>query len=379
MTSPAAILARCQSTVGNSALGARWLRPTTGARPVWAASAWRGLSFFSTPDNSGLVEEPRLVRGATRDLEAVRLIAVHRFITRPQLEELLFAGESLTTRSRQVLAWRVLGDLKREGYVRATPRQLGGISGGSSLPAYFLTASGLRVAATIIPDLPKRRPARRAAFLAPHSLITTEIELVFRRAAAIGADQRLEIWEADWQLAMRVGGRAVIPDARLAYRVGAWRNHMFIEADLGTEGTRFFARKIGRYVDLYAGGSWREFLPVWPKVVTVTLTAARAASLHRATEALLISHSPYASARLSFLFVSLDELRAGGITTPCRVANARERRPLLDFDEIAARAGQRVPAQDVPASLVHLSSPAAPSEMEKTGGSNLSNQTRHGT
>lgn len=31
---------------------------------------------------------------------------------------------------------------------------------------------------------------------------------------------------------MRLGDGAVIPDARVEYRVGAWRNHMFIEADL---------------------------------------------------------------------------------------------------------------------------------------------------
>jgi hypothetical protein len=167
-----------------------------------------------------------------RDAAAIRLIALHRFLTRPQLEELLFAGEALTYRSRQVLAWRVLRRLQRDGYVRATPRQSGGATGGSSLPAYYLTAHGLRTAALTCPDLPAHRPARRAAFLAPHSVMTAEIELALRRAALATVDQDLELWEADWQIAMRLGDRAVIPDARLVYRVGHWRNHVFIEADL---------------------------------------------------------------------------------------------------------------------------------------------------
>jgi hypothetical protein len=245
-----------------------------------------------------------------------------------------------------VLAWRVLGRLQRDGYVGATPRQLGGIQGGSSLPAYFLTTTGLRLAAASLPDLPNHRPARRAAFLAPHSVMTTEVELVFRRAAAGSADQELVLWEADWQIAMRVSDHAVMPDARLAYRLGEWRNHLFIETDLGTEGTRFFARKIGRYIELYESGAWREFLRVWPRVLTVTLTDARAASLQRASEALLTSRYAYSASRLSFYFVSLDDLRGGGITAPCRAVNAQERKPLLDLAEIAARAATSGSAND---------------------------------
>ena len=279
-----------------------------------------------------------MIRHAPRDLGAVRLIAGHRFLTRPQLEELLLALEVLTPRSRQVLAWRVLGRLQRDGYVGATPRQAGGFHGGSSLPAYFLTGSGLRLAATLCPDLPSHRPARRSAFLAPHSVLTTEIELAFRRAARADQDHELALWEADWQIAMRVGDRAVIPDARLAYRVGEWRDHLFIEADLGTEGTRFFARKIGRYVDLYQRGTWREFLRVWPRILTVTLTDGRAASLHRATEAMLNSQYALSGSRLSCYFLSIDALRSAGVGALCLVVNQKERQPVIDLQDLAARA-----------------------------------------
>lgn len=269
-----------------------------------------------------------------RDGAAIRLIALHRFLTRPQLQELLFAGEPLTARSREVLAWRVLRRLQRDGYVHATPRQAGGSSGGSSLPAYFLTRSGLAAAALTCPDLPAHRPSRRAAFLAPHSVMTAEIEVAFRRAARAAVDQDVELWEADWQIAMRLGDRAVIPDARIAYRVGRSRCHMFIETDLGSEGTRFFARKIGRYVQLYEGGSWREFVRVWPRIVTVTLTDVRAASLHRATEAMLNSQYVY-SRPLSAYFLSIDALRACGLSAPCYAVSNKERPPLLDVDELA--------------------------------------------
>lgn len=279
-----------------------------------------------------------MIRGAGRDLEAVRLLAVHRFLTRPQLEELLFAATALTPRSRQVLAWRVLARLQRDGYVRATQRQTGGITGGSVLPAYFLTTAGLRVAGNVLADLPKYRPARRAAFLAPHSVATAEIELVLRRTARMHEDEELVLWEPDWQIGMRFGDKWVVPDGRLVYRIGKWNYHMFVEADLGTEGTRFFTRKIGRYLELRDSGEWKEFLGTWPRVLTVTLTDARAASLHRASESFLDRR--YYRTRLACSFLSIDALGRDGIRALCHVTHENERRPLIDLEALAARIAQ---------------------------------------
>lgn len=273
---------------------------------------------------------------SARDLEAIRQIALHRFLTRPQIEELLLSRDALTPRSRQVIAWRLLGRLRRAGYVSSTARQIGGFAGGSSGPAYFLTSSGLRAAGTQFADLPKRRPVQRSAFLAAHSLLAADIELAFRRSARKSDGEEVELWEADWQIAMRLGAHAVIPDARLAYRVGAWRDHLFIEADLGTEGTRFFARKICGYVDLYQSGRWREFLRVWPRILTVTLNDSRAASLQRATEAMLNSQYAYFGSTLSCYFLPIDALQNAGVRAACYVANQKAREPLLDLEELAA-------------------------------------------
>jgi len=110
-----------------------------------------------------------MITAGRRETDVVRLLALHRFLTRPQLEEFLFAESTLTPRSRQVVTWRLLGRLQRHGLVAATPRQTGGAVAGSTLPGYFLTTSGLRLAATFYPDLPARRPARRAPFLFAHS------------------------------------------------------------------------------------------------------------------------------------------------------------------------------------------------------------------
>lgn len=281
-----------------------------------------------------------------RDLEAIRHIALHRFLTRPQLEELLLADLPLTPRSRQVVAWRVLGRLQRSGYVAATARQNGGVRGGSGLPAYFLTARGLRVAASVCPDLPKHRPAARSAFLAPHSMLTTDIELALRRSARDAPEQALELWEADWQIALRLGERAVIPDARAAYSAHGWRMHLFIEADLGTEGTRFFARKVGRYFELYEGGAWRELVRTWPRIVTVTLTDARAALLQRATRAFLDARYGHWRRRLDVYLVAIDELQRDGVGVRCRSINDDGRHPLVDVEDLRQRATTPAPAPE---------------------------------
>ncbi len=58
---------------------------------------------------------------------------------------------------------------------------------------------------------------------------------------------------------------------------------------MGNEHTPFFARKIGRYLDLHRSGSWRSRLPLWPLVLVVTESDARATQLRRVTEAMLSS------------------------------------------------------------------------------------------
>jgi hypothetical protein len=85
--------------------------------------------------------------------------------------------------------------------------------------------------------------------------------------------------------------------------------------------------------------------------VTVTLTDVRAASLHRATEAILNSRYLYSSRRLSFYFLSIDALRTRGLGAPCYAFNNKERLPLLDLAELTkldAHAAAAMPSSNDP-------------------------------
>lgn len=84
---------------------------------------------------------------------------------------------------------------------------------------------------------------------------------------------------------LKLGSKKLLPDAPLVYRLGRALLDAFVEVDLGTEGTRFFAGKVDRYISARYDGGWRTHLPRWPMTLTITPTAARAASLWEATSA----------------------------------------------------------------------------------------------
>jgi len=101
-----------------------------------------------------------------------------------------------------------------------------------------------------------------------------------------------------------------VPDAHLVYATHDRTLEAFIEVDLATEGSRVFAWKIRRYLDLYRGGSWIKHVRVWPRILTIAPTQARARILRRVTETVLeaqlfrerLKHST------AFGFTTLEEL-----------------------------------------------------------------------
>lgn len=220
---------------------------------------------------------------SARETEALLLIGCYRYLTRRQLEEFLLADAGMTPLSREVVTRRILRRLTIRGLARATERLVGGRGGGSVGLAYYLTTDGAHFAATLEPGLPRRRPAAKGTFLLQHALVTADFALALRRAATARGHELLE-WNCDWKAAQRLGPSAVVPDAHFVYATADRELDAFLEVDLGTEGTRFFARKIARYIELFRSGSWQKRFPIWPVVLVVTPTEQRIAAIKRATE-----------------------------------------------------------------------------------------------
>jgi len=222
-----------------------------------------------------------------REAAALLNLAGFRFLTQPQLADLVVSGASVAARSRLRVVRRVVRRLEADRLVATTSRLIGGPGGGSARLAYFLTPAGSRIARNLNPLLPTRRPLLRGTFFMAHGLACADVLLALRRAAAANAGHELLDWQCDWAIALRCGSLTLVPDAFIRYRTPEVELVAFIEVDLGTEGTRRFAGKIAQYLRLYRSGVWRSALTVWPLVLTITTSNGRATALRRVTEPLL--------------------------------------------------------------------------------------------
>ncbi len=249
-----------------------------------------------------------------RETTVLTLLGCHRYLTARHLQRFLFDGSEAKPLSRQVMVRRIIASLRRPGLIDAASRSVGGPVGGSAALVYRLSVRGARLAASLMPGYPSRRIGRVGTFMAAHSLATAEVALAFRHEALTHADHELLLWECDWQTAQRLGMTAVVPDARLVYAGGGVELDAFIEVDLGTEGGRFFARKITGYLDLFRHGEWRQRLGGWPTILVVTPSESRSSLLRRVTEAVIASQSDATqlAARTEFAFCSLPSLVSEG-------------------------------------------------------------------
>lgn len=267
-----------------------------------------------------------------RESEVLVQLSGFRYLTEPMIEDFLFGESSFTPLSRQVITRRVLNRLKGKGLILETPRVVGP-AGGTARLVYFLTAKGYNAARSLNPGLPSRQPNLRGTSLMGHGLMCAEVALAFRRAARSNPGHELLDWECDWQAAERLGARLVVPDAHLVYSTTKWIVDAFIEVDLATEGSRVFAWKIRRYLELYRSGSWVKNLKVWPIVLTIAPSSARARILRRVTETVLAAdpRRDRLMRATEFSFTTLDDVLglSGPLNTIWSVAGRSDLHPLF--------------------------------------------------
>ncbi len=275
-----------------------------------------------------------------RETKPLLLLGCFRHLSQSQIDEFLFAGLPLTPASREVITRRILRRLLSRELIVALPRSSTEPGGRSARLAYVLTRAGYSIATSLNPTLPAWRPIARSTFLISHSLVTADLALAFRRAARANPGHEVLDWECDWQTALRLGSSLIVPDGHLVYATAACEIEAFVEADLGTEGTRFFAGKITRYLDLYRSGRWHGRLATWPVVLTVTTTTGRARILRRTTETVL------AAQRDSDRLAKLTEFRFSSLADVLGPAG-----PLGEIWQVAGRPRPRSLLPELPAQV----------------------------
>lgn len=246
-----------------------------------------------------------------RQDQTLHLLARFRFLTRAQVEAFLFPpGSEITPGSRTVMAKRVLTSLKKRDLVRHAVRGVGGPRGGSSPHVWYLTPKGARAMNTEQSIGPRRR-APRGGFLAAHATTVADVALAFRNAARQQPGHELAEFLCDWEIRQQFDNAAIVPDAFLIYASSAIEVSAFVEVDLGTEGMKFFTKKVERYLDFRRSGAWEKPYGVWPVVLVVAPTRARTTLLKAAAERVLDAR-PQEAGVTEFLFAAIGTLRERG-------------------------------------------------------------------
>lgn len=247
-----------------------------------------------------------------RAVAVLLLMAKLGFVTQGQVRRWLFAGSPFPVTSQRVLTGRVLTRLRMAKLIDALPRTIGGPGGGSATAAYAITTAGMRLAATYDPSLAGGRAAR-GPFLMRHSLAVADALLAFHESAQ-AHDHELTSWETTWQLALKLGQGRIVPDAHFVYRTPRVELEALLEVDLGTEGSRFFAAKIGRYLALWRSRSWQTVFTDWPAILVIAPSDTRVRLLKQATETAIRTQSDRAQvgAGTEFSFTTLAALVTQG-------------------------------------------------------------------
>jgi hypothetical protein len=210
---------------------------------------------------------------AERDLEVLRRIGEHGFLSREQITRFVFtqhaSGSTAARTSR-----RVLTRLERDGLLRSLPRRQGGVHGGSTPTVWQLTTAGAR--------LLRGQAGRSHRAAVPsirwlnHCLAVAETHLAIRDYAEVSAAAaRVQIEQAGWRTRTGLGGEVVWvkPDLFAAIAGndtdGEYLDFWFVEVDLGTESLPTLLKKASQYQGHYESGVEQDQLGTFPLVLWV--------------------------------------------------------------------------------------------------------------
>lgn len=207
-----------------------------------------------------------------RDWQVLRRIEQHRFLTTDQLQHFVFTGHaSPATASRTTRS--VLTRLERDGLLRALPRQVGGLHGGSSARIWQLAPAGARLLREGQTGYRVSLPTTR--FLA-HCLAVADVHLLVRdTAAAMVGSVSVQVEQTARRHYLNAGGSRVVlrPDLYVALdgqdNQGRYEDRWFIEVDRGTESLPTLVAKCAQYETYRQTGTEQTEHGVFPLVLWV--------------------------------------------------------------------------------------------------------------
>lgn len=193
-------------------------------------------------------------------------------------------------------------------------RRVGGLRAGSAGYVYGLGGAGHRL---LHPDAPRRRLHEvRDGFLA-HTLALADVYVLLRQAEQRGQLELLTV-EAEPHCWRRLdSGDWLKPDLHVVIGMGEEALHSFVELDLATEHSPALLRKLRQYETAYRSGAVEAAAGVFPRVVWLVPTEARAAQVRRLIRSPGLTPELHAIARQSGVLAALTagELDGGDTRT----------------------------------------------------------------
>lgn len=212
-----------------------------------------------------------------RDRQILSAAADLRLVTGGQLQRLVFAGPSATSQNTRI-ARRSLERLTNQHLLQRLLRRVGGLRAGSSSYVYALTPSGADAIGQQVSRGRVREP--RLTFLT-HQLAVAEAFVQLHEACYRGdlVDLAIETEPTCWRPLDDGTGSVLKPDLFLIAGHAEHELLAFVEVDNGTEHAAALGRKAALYQAHYSTGTEQRTQGVFPEVLWVAPSPARAMQL----------------------------------------------------------------------------------------------------
>lgn len=224
-----------------------------------------------------------------RDHELIRSVDTYRLLTTKQLQRLHFDPAHPTSVAAARACNRALLRLRDLGVLATLQRRIGGVRAGSAGFVWYLGPAGERLLLHREPGTSRGRRNYRepSRYFTQHTLAVAELAVQAIEASRDGSG--LEVLAVDtepasWQQSLSAHGTVawLKPDLRLVTATAEEECHWFLEADLDTEHLPVVLRQCAAYAAFRAAGRYQADHRLFPAVVWITPTEARAAAIRGA-------------------------------------------------------------------------------------------------
>lgn len=235
--------------------------------------------------------DPRTIlhRLTERDRAVLDDVETFRLLTTRLIQRLHFpiGKEGHATAGAATKAtMRVLTRLANHGVIAHLERRIGGVRHGSQGYVWQLTSTGATIQRTRRGETGRRRYTEPSSLFTDHTLAVAEIAVTIRELASTGEVEVLALQAEPgcWRDYLGPHGLTQIlkPDLYSVTATGEFEDHLFVEADQGSEHLPQILSKCRAYTAYHATGIEQQLSGVFPAVLWVTPTRARATQLRRA-------------------------------------------------------------------------------------------------